>query len=153
MEARGQTQSGNGDRSGDLSETSSGDGIGEEDGSGNGNEDGIEEGGGEAKNHKKAHKRCRCPMGNEGYLDEKRKKRRKERVGPVAPNPDNLANNKEAGGGGTSTQGLIKNCTSRKCVSPMSRFKFDRALPVRTTCNVESSIEIANVLWHSKSVA
>ena len=39
-------------------------------------------------------------------LGGKRKKRTKERVGPVAANPDNLANNKEAGGGAQGTQGL-----------------------------------------------
>ena len=32
---------------------------------------------------------------------ERGKKRRKERVGPVAANPDNLENNSKAGGGGT----------------------------------------------------
>ena len=34
------------------------------------------------------------------------KKRRKERVGPVAANPDNLENKKEAGGGSTRYSGL-----------------------------------------------
>ena len=33
---------------------------------------------------------------------------KKERVGPVAANPDNLENNKEAGGGARGTQGLSK---------------------------------------------
>ena len=37
-------------------------------------------------------------MGNGGDLGGKRKTRRKERVDPVAANPDNLENNKEAGG-------------------------------------------------------
>ena len=37
-------------------------------------------------------------MGKGGELGGKRKKCRKERVGPVAATPDNLENNKEAGG-------------------------------------------------------
>ena len=37
-------------------------------------------------------------MPNGGELGGKRKKRIKERVGPVAANPDNLEINKEAGG-------------------------------------------------------
>ena len=37
-------------------------------------------------------------MRNGGDLGGKRKKCRKERVGPVAANPDNLESNKEAGG-------------------------------------------------------
>ena len=45
----------------------------------------------------------------------------KERVGPVATNPDNLENKKEAGVGAQGTQGLSKNCTSGESVSPMSR--------------------------------
>ena len=45
------------------------------------------------------------------------KKRRKERVGPVAANPDNLESNKGAGGGSAQgTQGSSKNCTNRECV-------------------------------------
>ena len=51
---------------------------------------------------------------------ERSKKRRKGRVGPVAANPDNLENNKEAGGGAQNIQGLSKNCTSRESVSPLS---------------------------------
>ena len=38
-------------------------------------------------------------MGNGGDLGGKRKKCRKERVGPVAANPDDLESDKEAGGG------------------------------------------------------
>ena len=61
-------------------------------------------------------------MGNRGDLSGEGEKRRKERVGPVAANPDNLAKNKEAGGGAQAThQGLSKNCTTRKSVSPLSR--------------------------------
>ena len=52
-------------------------------------------------------------MGNGGDLRGKRKKCRKERVCPVAVNPDNLDNNKEAGRGTQGTQGSSKNCTSR----------------------------------------
>ena len=40
----------------------------------------------------------------------------------VAANPYNLESNKEAGGGGAQgTQGLSENCSSRECVSPISR--------------------------------
>ena len=60
-------------------------------------------------------------MGNGGDLGGKREKRRKERVGPVAANPDNVENSKEAGGGAQGTQGLSKNCTSRDSGSPLSR--------------------------------
>ena len=42
-------------------------------------------------------------------------------VGPVATNPDNLENNKEAGGGAQGTQGSSKDYTSRESVSPLSR--------------------------------
>ena len=53
---------------------------------------------------------------------EKGKKCRKERVGPVAVNPDNLESNKEAEGGAQGTQGSSKICTrSRESVSPLSR--------------------------------
>ena len=38
-------------------------------------------------------------MGNGGDLDGKKIKRRQERIGSVAANPDNLENAKEAGGG------------------------------------------------------
>ena len=47
--------------------------------------------------------------------------RRKERVGPSAVNPDNLENNKEAGGGAQSTQGLGKNYASIESVFLLSR--------------------------------
>ena len=50
-----------------------------------------------------------------GDLGGKREKCRKERVGPVAANPDNLENNKEAGGGPQGTQGLSKKCARREC--------------------------------------
>ena len=88
METRGRTQDGNGNGSGDGNESSSGNGNGEEDG----NEDRIGEGGGEAKKCRKPHKSCRRHVGNGGDLGGKRKKRRKERVVPVAANPDNLLN-------------------------------------------------------------
>ena len=51
----------------------------------------------------------------------KRKKCRKERIGSVAANPDNLGSNKEAGGGAQGAQGSSKICTSRESVSPLSR--------------------------------
>ena len=86
VETRGQTKDGNGYGSGDGNESSSGDGEGAEDGNGNSKEDRIEEGIGEAKKRKKPHKNCRRHVGNGGDLGEKRKNRRKERVGPVAAN-------------------------------------------------------------------
>ena len=51
----------------------------------------------------------------------KRKKCRKERVGSVAANSDNLGSNNEAGGGAQGAQGSSKICTSRESVSPLSR--------------------------------
>ena len=56
-----------------------------------------------------------------GDIGGKRKKCRKERVGSVAANPDNLGSNKEAGGGAQGAQGSSKICTSRESVSPLSR--------------------------------
>ena len=99
METRGRTQDGNGDRSRGGNESSSGDGSGDEDGNGNGNEDRVEESGREAKKRKKPHKSCRRHVEKGGDLGGKRKTRRNKRVGPVAASPDNLENNKEAGGG------------------------------------------------------
>ena len=52
---------------------------------------------------------------------ETEKKRRKERVGSVAVNPDNPESNKEAGGGAQGAQGSSKSCTRRESVSPLSR--------------------------------
>ena len=52
---------------------------------------------------------------------EREKKCRKESVGSVAANPDNLESNEEAGGGAQYTQGSSKSCTSGECVSPLSR--------------------------------
>ena len=89
METRRRTQDGNGDGNGDGSKDSSGDGNGDED-SEKGNEDRIGEGGREAKKRKKPQNSCRPQVGNGGDLGGKRKKCRKERVGPVAANPYNL---------------------------------------------------------------
>ena len=50
-----------------------------------------------------------------------REKSRKERVGAVAANLNNLESNKKVGGRGRDTQGSSKNCTSRESVSPLSR--------------------------------
>ena len=52
---------------------------------------------------------------------ERKQKCRKERVGSVAANSDNLGSNKEAGGGAQGAQGSSKICTSRESVSPLSR--------------------------------
>ena len=90
------TPDGNGDGDGDEdgSEDSSGDGNGDDD---NGNKNRIGEGGREAKKRKKPQNSCRCRGGNGGDTGGKRKTCRKERVGSVAANPDNLESNKEAG--------------------------------------------------------
>ena len=112
----------NGDGDGDESEDSSGNGNGDKDnGNGNGNEDRIGEGGREAKKRIKPRNSCRRHAGNGADLGGKRKKRRKERFGPVAANPKNLKSNKEARGGAQGTQGLSKNCTNKESVSPLSR--------------------------------
>ena len=116
METRRRTPNGNGD----VSEDSSRDGNGDDDNR-NGNEDKIGEGGREAKKCTHPQNSCRRHAGNGGDLGGKRKKCRKERVGPVAVNPDNLESNKEAGGGAQGTQGSSKNCTSRESVCPLSR--------------------------------
>ena len=60
----------------------------------------------------------------------KRKKCRKERVGSVAANPDNLGSNKEAGGGAQGAQGSSKICTSRESVSPLSRLIRDFVISI-----------------------
>ena len=123
VETRRRTPDGNGDGNGDGSEDSSGDGNGDEEngkGNGKGNEDRIGEGGREAKKRKIPQNSCRRQVGNGGDLGGKREKCRKERVGPVAANPDNLESNKEAGVGAQSTQGSSKNC-SRESASPLSR--------------------------------
>ena len=65
--------------------------------------------------HKHTQTHTRTDMGG------KRNKCRKERVGSVAANSDNLGSNKEAGGGAQGAQGSSKNCTSRESVSPLSR--------------------------------
>ena len=70
---------------------------------------------------KKPQNSCRRRAGNGGDTGGKRKKCRKERVGSVAANPDNLESNKEAGGGAQDIQGSSKSCTSRESVSPLLR--------------------------------
>ena len=119
VEGRRRTQDGNGDGNGDGSENSSRGGNGDEDGNGNDDRTGKSEK--EGNKRKKPHKSCRRHIGKGGDLGGKRKKCRKERVGPVSANPDNLDNKKEAGRGVQGTQGLSKNCTSRESVSPLSR--------------------------------
>ena len=119
VETRRRTPDGDGDGNGDGSEDSSGDGNKDDD-NGNGNEDRIGEGGREAKKRKKPLNSNTRHVGNAGDLGGK-EKRRKERIGPVAANPDNLESNKEAAGVAQGTQGSSKNCTSRESVSPLSR--------------------------------
>ena len=94
---RRRTPDGNGDGNGDGSEDSSGDGNGDDD-NGSGDENRIEEGGREAKKRKKPQNSCRRRAGNGRDSGGKRKICRKERVGSVAANSDNLESNKEAGG-------------------------------------------------------
>ena len=79
------------------------------------NENRIGEGGKEAKKRKKPKNSCRRRAGNGGDTGGKRKTCRKERVGLVAANPDNLESNKEVGGGAQGTQGSSKDWTSRVC--------------------------------------
>ena len=112
METRGRTQDRNGDVSRDGNESSNGDGKRNADG--DGNEDGIGEGGGEANKQETA-------VGNGGDLGGKRKNRRQKSVGSVAADPENLEISKEAGKEAQGTQGLSKNCTTRKGVFPLSR--------------------------------
>ena len=81
----------------------------------------IGEDGREAKKRKKPQYSCRRREGNGGDTGGKRKKCRKERVGSVAANPDNLESIKEAWGGAQGAQGSSKICTSRESVSPLSR--------------------------------
>ena len=92
---RRRTPDGNGDGNGDRSEDCSRDGNGDDD---NGDENRIGESGREAKKRKKPQNSCRCRARNGGDMGGKRKKCRKERIGSVAANPDNLESNKEAGG-------------------------------------------------------
>ena len=91
METRTRTQDGNGDGNEDSSVEGNRD-----DDNGSGNENRIGQVGREAKKHKKPKNSCRRHVGNGGDLGEDMKKCRKERDGPVAPNPDNLESNKEA---------------------------------------------------------
>ena len=51
------------------------------------------------KKRKKPQNSCRLRAGNGGDMGGERNKCRKERVGSVAANPDNLGSNKKAGGG------------------------------------------------------
>ena len=121
VETPRQTQDGRGDGN----KSNNKDGKVNEDEKGNGNESRIGKGGGEAKKRKKSHKTCGRPVGNWRNFGGKRKKRRKESVGPVASIPGNLENNKEAGAGAQGTQALSKKCTSRGSASPLSRLIRD----------------------------
>ena len=86
------------DGNGDGDEDGNGDGSEGSSGDGNGDDDKTERGGREAKKRKKPQNSCRVHVGNGGDLGGKKKECRKERVGPVAANPDNLESKKEAGG-------------------------------------------------------
>ena len=115
---RRRTPDGNGDGNGDVSEDCSGDGNGDDD---NGNENRIGEGGRGTKNRKSSQNSCRRRAGNGGDMGGKRKKCRKERVGSVAANSDNLGSNKETEGEAQGAQGSSKIYTSRESVSTLSR--------------------------------
>ena len=128
VETRRRTPDGNGDGNGDGSEDSSGGGNGDED-NGNGNEDRIGEGEREAKKHKKPQSSCRRHVGNGGNLGGKSKQYRKERVSPVAANPDNLESNEEARGGAQGTKGSSKICTCRKSMCIRLALPLTLSLP------------------------
>ena len=102
---RRRTPDGNGDGNGDRSEDCSGDGNGDDD---NGNENRIGEGGREARKRKKPQNSSRRRAGNGGDMGVKRNKCRKERVGSVAANPDNLGSNKEGGGGAQGSRAQVR---------------------------------------------
>ena len=87
----------------------------------NGNENRIGEGGGEVSKRQKPQNSCRRRAGTGRDMGGKRKKCRRERVGSIAANPDNLGSNKEAGGGAQGAQGSSKICTNRESISPLSR--------------------------------
>ena len=136
-------QDGNGNGAG----TGTGTGVGTRsrtpDGNGNGNGDGSEDcivaemgtgtaitgtriGLGRAEGRRKSARNHKIAVDavretGETWWVESEKKCRKERVGSVAANPDNLGSNKKAGGGGQGAQGSSKICTSRESVSPLSR--------------------------------
>ena len=55
----------------------------------------IGKGGREPKKRKKPHKSSRRYVRNGGHVGGKREKRRQERVGSVADNPDNVENRNE----------------------------------------------------------
>ena len=95
------TRDRDGDEGGDGNESSSGDRNRNEDGDGDGDGDGVEggigAGGGGGKKLKKPRTSYRRDVGNGVNLGGKRKKRRHERVGSVAADPDKLQNSKEQG--------------------------------------------------------
>ena len=70
-----------------------------DEGNGNGNEGRVREGGREAKKRKKPLNSCRHQVKNGKDFGGKKKRCRKERVGPVAANSNTLESNKESGGG------------------------------------------------------
>ena len=101
---RRRTPDGNGDGNGDESDDCSGDGDGDED---NGNENRNGEGGRGTKKRKKPQNSCRRRAGNGGDMGGKGKKCRKERVGSVAANSDNLGSEQQGSrGGSTRCSGL-----------------------------------------------
>ena len=100
VETPRQTQDGNEDLSGDRNESKKGDRNGTRMGTGKGTMIGSRR---VQERRRSGRNRTRVVDAmwetGETWVGGKRGKRRKERVGPVAANPDNLENNKEAGGG------------------------------------------------------
>ena len=141
-------QDGNGDGRGDGAGTGTGmethrrtpDGNG--DGNGNGNGDGSEDSSGDGNGARikvtgtkigsgRAEERRRSAINRKIVVDakwetgetwvERKKKCRKERIGPVAANSDNLESHKEAEGRAQGTLDSSRNFTGRESVSPLSR--------------------------------
>ena len=98
VETSRRTQDGNEDGSADRNESKSGDRNGTRMGAGKGTRIGSRR---VQERRRSGRNRTRVVdvmwETGETWVGEKRGKRRKERVGPVAANPDDLENNKEAG--------------------------------------------------------
>ena len=116
MEVNGGAQDGNGDGSGDEAGTATGVETRRRRQDGNGDGNGDEDGNANKGRIGRAKERPRSARTRTRVVDVMWEKRetwvergkiyRKERVGSVAASPDNLENNKEAGGGSTRHQGL-----------------------------------------------
>ena len=100
--------------------------------------DRIGKGEGEAGRRNKPDKSCRRDVRNGGDSGGKRGKHSQESAGSVAGDPVNIENSKQARREAQGTQGLWKDCTSRRSMSPLSRLirgfrnKYNRFPPGRT---------------------